>query len=203
MTCAEARHIILIADPIALRDRTDPALRRHLEECRECSAAASHVVGDVRRLRAALIARGSRAVVQPRRSKVGRVAMTLVPIALAAELAAFAFLGTRDNPNPLANRLPVIDDTVTSMLPGAPNGTDTVGGTVAPIAGPEAATPAKADSAHEADSTAFSRKAQRYAPADAIAPPRATEAALRQQVAAIGRSNPRIGLVWLSRVDSL
>jgi len=200
MTCADARHIILSADPNALRDRTDSALRQHLDGCAECSAAASHVVADVTRLRAALIARGSRAVAQPRRSKAGRVAMTLVPIALAAELAAFAFLGTRDNPNPLVNRLPIIDDTVTSMLPVPSAGPDT---------GAAIATPtvefdrADADSAREADSTAAARKAQRYAPADAIAPLPPTPAVLRKQVAALDLANPRIGLVRLSRVDSL
>ena len=201
MNCDDARHIILSADPNALRDRTDPVLRRHLEGCPECAAAASHVVGDVMRLREALIARGSRAVVRPRRSKAGRVAMTLVPIALAAELAAFAFLGTRDNPNPLANRLPIIDDTVTTMLPTAAAGTDT-GASVSSMT-PSEVPEATVDSAREADSTAAARKAQRYAPADAIAPLPPTPAVLRRQVASLDLANPRIGLVRLSRVDSL
>jgi hypothetical protein len=202
MICADARNIILTADHAALRDRTDPVLRQHLEGCADCAAAAAHVVADVVRLRSALIARGARPAARSRRSSTKRVALTLVPIALAAELAAFAFLGARDNPNPLSNRLPVIDDTVTSMLPIA-SGPDTVETAAASIGTSDAVKPPEADSANEVDSTTASRKPQRYAPADAIAPPRATAAVLRQQVAAISRSNPRMGLVWLSKVDSL
>jgi hypothetical protein len=51
--------------------------------------AAGFVVADMGRLRAALAARA--VVAQPRRAP-RRVAMTLVPVALAAELALFAFL---------------------------------------------------------------------------------------------------------------
>jgi hypothetical protein len=134
MKCADARAVILSADHNALRDRTDPTLRQHLESCSTCAVAASHVIRDVSRLRAALIARGARAVplTRPRRSRTKRVAMTLIPIALAAELAAFALIGNEGTPNPLLDRNRVIDDSVTSMLPAANSRVDT--GEVTPVA---------------------------------------------------------------------
>lgn len=117
MNCTDARHAILVVDPAALQGRTDPVLRRHLEGCPECAAAADHVVADFSRLRAALLARGNRPVARPRRAPQ-RVVMSLVPVALAAELALFAFLGNRDAVNPILDR-PIIDDTVTTLLPVA------------------------------------------------------------------------------------
>lgn len=115
MNCVDARHAILVVDPAALRGRTDPVLRQHLERCQECAAAAEQVVADLSRLRAALLARGNRAVARSRRAPK-RVVMSLVPVALAAELALFAFLGNRDAVNPILDR-PIIDDTVTTLLP--------------------------------------------------------------------------------------
>jgi hypothetical protein len=206
MTCADARDLILSADHNALRDRTDLVLRDHLESCAECRAAASHVVADVSRLRAALIARGSRAVVRPRRSPTKRVAMTLIPIALAAELAAFAFIGNRDNPNSLLDRHRVIDDTVTSMLPGTHGTVDT--GEV--IATPKTARVKLAkhvatakDSAKDAvDSTKRANGPTEYVAAEEMAQLQVVPTGRRQRVAVIGTSNPKITVVWISR-DSL
>lgn len=207
MNCADARQLILSADPVALRDRTDPVLREHLEACSECAAATSHVVGDVSRLRTALIARGSRAVVRPRRSNTKRVAMTLVPMALAAELAVFAFLGDRDNPNSLGARRPVIDDTVTSMLPAAPTETDTGDVWVAPqVARPKAVklVALANDSAHDAtDSTTRVSASADYVAADEMAQLQVAPASRGQRVAVFGTSNPKVTVVWLSKVDSL
>lgn len=115
MNCDDARHAILVVAPAALQGRTDPVLRRHLEECAECAAKADLVVADFSRLRSALLARGNRAPLRARRAPQ-RVVMSLVPVALAAELALFAFLGNRDAVNPILDR-PVIDDTVTTLLP--------------------------------------------------------------------------------------
>jgi hypothetical protein len=207
MTCADARDIILSADHRALRDRTDPVLSHHLESCGECAAAASHVVADVSRLRAALIARGSRAVVRPRRSSTKRVAMTLVPIALAAELAAFAFIGNRDNPNELLDRNRIIDDTVTSMLPGIHSRIDT--GEV--IATPKK-TSAKAaklvatarDSAHDVvDTMKRAIGPSEFVSAAEMAQLEVAPTSRAQRVAVISTSNPKITVVWLSKVDSL
>ena len=191
MTCADARDIILSADHNALRERTDPVLRQHLEACPGCDAAATQVVADVARLRAALIARGSRATVRPRRSPAKRVAMTLVPLALAAELAAFAFLGTSENPNPLAARRPVLDDSVPSMVPASISEVDT-GEVVVPAPVVAMATPANArrDSVMDRDSVA---------PAPTVSVmPRA-----RQRYAVIATSNPKITVVWLTKGDTL
>jgi hypothetical protein len=207
MKCADARDIILSADPSALRGRTDPVLRQHLESCGECAAAASHVVGDVARLRSALIARGSRAVVRPVRSSTKRVAMTLVPIALAAELAAFAFIGNRDNPNDLLDRKRVIDDTVTSLLPSAHSSMDT--GEV--IATPKNASIKAAkhvatakDSAHDVvDSAKRTSAPSEYMTAEEMAQLHVVPTSRNQQFAVIGTSNPKFTVVWLSKVDSL
>ena len=207
MNCADARDIILSADHNALRERTDPVLRAHLEGCAECAAAASHVVGDVARLRAALIARGSRAVARPRRSPTKRVAMTLVPIALAAELAAFAFIGVRDNPNPLLEQKQAIDDSVTTMLSGVHTTIDT--GEV--VAMPKQATVKAAkqaatskDSAQDAvDSTKRVNGPSEFVSAAEMAQLEVAPMSRAQRVAVISTSNPRITVVWLSKVDSL
>lgn len=208
--CADARDIILSADHNALRDRTDPVLREHLDGCAECAAAASHVVADVSRLRAALIARGARAVpaARPRRSNAKRVAMTLVPMALAAELAAFAFVGNRDNHNSLLDRKRVIDDTVTSMLPAFHSEVDT-GEVVAsaPKKSRKQATKhvavAKDSAQDDADSTMRMSGPAEYVTAEEMAQLRVTPPGRRERVAVIGTSNPKITVVWLSKVDSL
>ena len=211
MTCADARNIILSADPMALSKRTDPALRDHLEGCAACAAAASHVVADVDRLRAALIARGARRapVVKSRRSPK-RVAMGVVPVALAAELAFFAFLGARDSFNPLTDRR-VIDDSVTSMLPASHTYIDTgevvVGPkTTRPKAGKQvvAVKSSASDSTHDdADST---KQASRPSDDLSIADMAQLEVApgnRGERVAVIATSNPKITVVWLSKGDSL
>ena len=195
MNCADARNIILSADPAALRDRTDPVLRGHLESCARCSAAASHVVADVDRLRAALIARGARvAPIAATRRAPKRVAMSLVPVALAAELALFAFLGARDNPNPLGSERVVIDDSVTSLLPAANSRIDTGEVTIAPTPAKAAVTPRKPDSLSHRDSL----KNMVAANASLQVMPSA-----RQQFAVIATSNPKITVVWLTKGDTL
>jgi hypothetical protein len=212
MTCADARHIILSADHGALRDRTDPVLRAHLEGCAECAASASHVVADVGRLRAALIARGARPVAaRPRRSTTKRVAMTVIPIALAAELAAFAFIGNRDTPNEILDRHQVIDDTVTSMLPASHTRIDTGEVALAPAAAPgkskvkaaKHVAMAKDSSEDAADSTNRTSGPSEYLSADEMAQLRVAPSSRRERVAVIGTSNPKIHVVWLSKVDSL
>jgi hypothetical protein len=205
MKCADARDIILSADHNALRDQADPVLREHLAGCAECAAAASHVVADVSRLRAALIARGARAVpvARPRRSSTKRVAMTLVPIALAAELAAFAFLGNPAASNPTAARK-IIDDTVVSTLP-----VHTTIDTGEVLAAPKqsrrnvAKVAAAKDSAHDAADSANSN----YAPFENVSAVEMSQLYVAptnraQHVAVIGTSNPKITVVWISK-DSL
>jgi hypothetical protein len=200
MTCAEARHLILIADPAVLRDRSDAALREHLGRCAECAAAAGHVVSDLALLRSALIARGARVapVAKPRRS-TKRVAMTLVPMALAAELALFAFLSSKDTVNPLIDRR-IIDDTVTTMLPvAAHNAVDTGEVTRAEVKveKPRAVVVAQVD-----DSTADADSVAKSARVDAP-PVLQVQPSARQQVAVIGTSNPKITVVWITKGDSL
>jgi anti-sigma factor RsiW len=206
MTCTDARTLILGADPAALRDRTDPALREHLERCPECAAAASHVVEDLARLRAALIARGSRAVTRPRRSAVRRVAMTLVPVALAAELAAFAFLGARENPNPLTDRRPIIDDSVVSMLPAAhrvDSGEVLIAPKRAHVKAAKHVATAKDSAAEAVDTTRRASAPSEFMSSEEMRQLRVTPTNSRQRVAVIGTSNPRITVVLVSRVDSI
>lgn len=214
MTCADARNIILSADHHALRDRIDPVLRAHLDGCAECAAAASHVVADVARLRAALIARGARPVPSLRSgqarstSRARRFAISLVPIALAAELAAFAFLGNRDTPNAILDRHQVIDDTVTSLLPATPTHIDTGEVALAPVPKKAAVKAVKHvasnDTAQDvADSTLRTSGPSEYLSADEMAQLHVAPANRRERVAVIATSNPKITVIWLSKVDSL
>lgn len=132
--------------------------------------------------------------------------MTLIPVALAAELAAFAFIGNRDTPNPLLDRKPIIDDTVTTLLPAAHSVTDT-GGVVA-AAPKKQVNPAKhaaatRDSAQEAaDSAKRASGPSEYVSADEMAQLQVAPANRAQRVAVIGTSNPKITVVWISK-DSL
>jgi anti-sigma factor RsiW len=206
MTCADARNIILSADPGALRDRTDPVLREHLERCPACAVAAAHVVDDVARLRAALIARGSRAVRRPRRSPARRAAMTLIPVALAAELAAFAFLGARDNPNPLTDRRPVIDDTVVSMVPEAhrvDSGEVAIAPKRAHAKAAKHVVTAKDSAAEPIDTATRAAVPSEFMSSEEMGQLRVTPTNSRQRVAVLGTSNPRITVVLVSRVDSI
>lgn len=200
MTCADARHFILTADPSAIRGRTDIPFRLHVEGCAHCASAAAQVVGDVDRLRAALIARGSRAAA-PRRSRA-RVVATLIPLALAAELALFAFLSNRDTVNPLLGDRRVIDDTVTTLLPVAHTEIDTGEVTRVPYAAPKqevaaAVTPA-ADTTPDPDSLARAGQA-----AAASRHVQVTPTSRKEHVAVIATSNPKITVVWITKGDSL
>lgn len=200
MTCADARHFILTASPASIRGRTDIAFRRHVEGCAHCATAAGQVVGDVDRLRAALIARGSRAAA-PRRSR-GRVVATLIPLALAAELALFAFLSNRDTVNPLLGDRKVIDDTVTTLLPVIQSEIDT--GEVTRVAyeppkhGVAAAVAPAADTTPDSDSLA--RAGQAAAASHQV---QVTPTSRKEHVAVIATSNPKITVVWITRGDSL
>ena len=203
MTCAEARHLILTADPAVLRDRSDAALRAHLDHCAECAAAAAHVVNDLALLRSALMARGARVapVARPRRS-TKRVAMTLVPMALAAELALFAFLSSKDTVNPLIDRR-IIDDTVTTMLPVIAHSevdTGEVARAEVKVEKPRAVAVAQVDdSTADADSAAKSRPSVAVPAMQLQVQP----VGARQQVAVIATSNPKITVVWITKGDSL
>ena len=207
MNCADARNIILGADHNALRNGTDPALCAHLDGCAECAAAVSHVVADVSRLRAALIARGARPIARPRRSTTKRVAITLVPIALAAELAAFAFLGNRDTPNEILDRRQVIDDTVTSLLPVTHTRIDTGEVALAPAPKKGAVKAVKHVASNDtaqnvSDSTKRASGPSEYVSAEEMAQLHVAPANRRERVAVIGTSNPKIHVVWISK-DSL
>lgn len=193
LSCAEARHLILIADPGALRARSDSVLREHLEGCAGCATDASRVVADLGRLRAALIARGSRAPMHARRSR--RAAASIIPLALAAELALFAFLSHRDSPNALLDR-PVLDDTVTTMLPAVHTEIDT-GEVVAPSgSAAEAPSTVKEDSS-VADSLRRAREAEVMAAA------RLSVAALRSQRASVDAPHRKGESVWVTKGDTL
>lgn len=204
MTCADARHIILTADPAALHDRADATLRAHLDGCPRCSADASHVVDDVARLRMALIARESR-VAPPRRRSRHRTVATLIPIALAAELALFAFLSTRETAHPLLDRK-VIDDSVTTLLPAVPTKIDVGVNTDPPRAAPESSVvPAIAmtgDTTHDPDTL---RAPYPSAPSSSLPTSHlhVIPASDGQRIAVTATSNPRVTVAWLSKVDSL
>jgi hypothetical protein len=210
MTCADARNIIISADPAALRDRTDPVLRAHLEGCAECAAAASHVVGDVARLRAALIARGARSVnVRPRRSTTKSAMMTAVPVALAAGLAFSAFLGNVDNPGSLGASRQRFEDSVKSILPAANTRIDTGEVALAPtprksrVKAVKQVALAKDSSHDDADSTKGTSGPSEFISAEEMAQLQVTPSSRRQRLAVIGTPNPKVHVVWLTKVDSL
>jgi hypothetical protein len=122
--------------------------------------------------------------------------MTMVPVALAAELAFFAFLGNRDTVNPLIDR-PVIDDTVVSVRPAIYSHQDT-GEVVRPTASVTGEADAKLDSAARADSIA--RAAGK--PVAAARPGRVVPAGL-QQYAVVAAFDPRVAVIWATRGDTL
>ena len=207
MNCADARNLILSADHVALRDRSDPVLRAHLEGCADCAAAASHVVGDVARLRAALIARGSRAAARRPYSKTTRVAMTMVPLALAAELAAFAFLGNRDTPNPLVDRRPVIDDTMpAAVITARQVEIDTGEVSAAPKKSSTKAVrqvAAAKDSVEDPSDSTMQISGSEVMPSADMGQLHVTPVSRRQRVVVIGTPNPKVQVVLISKVDSL
>ena len=204
MKCAEARHVILTADPATLRSRADASLCEHLDGCARCAADASHVVNDVARLRSALIARGSRAVAVPRSRN--RTVATLIPIALAAELALFAFLSNRETVNPLLDQR-VIDDSVTTLLPVAHPGIDTSEVVAPPTttrASHSIATIAMTDdTTNDADSLTTPSASDLSSSSSPTSQLQVIPTNHRQRVAIIGTSNPKVTVVWLSKVDSL
>jgi hypothetical protein len=133
--------------------------------------------------------------------------MTLVPVALAAELAAFAFIGNQETPNLLLDRRPRIDDSVTSMLPASHTSVDTGEVIAAPVkarAKPAAHVATRKDSAERAnDSTKRASAPSEYVSAAEMAQLQVVPTNRAQRVAVIGTVDPKVTVVWLSRVDSL
>jgi len=201
MTCADARHRILVADISAVRGKSDRVLRAHLDACPACSADASSVVGETRRLGAALAARA-------RQPEIGRVrrrrgAFVLVPIGVAAATTVMVMSHwTAPAASTASTRL-------VSKLPAAITTSVSNGDT-------DSVAPARGAARHVVRRVAAaSRRAERasspQAPAISVPTTASNEFIDRpmpevgvtvgdnQRAAIIATSNPKITVVWLSR----
>jgi hypothetical protein len=199
MTCADARHRILVADLSALRGESDRVLRAHLNGCAACSADASRVLGDTARLGATLAARAQPPEV--RRGSQRRGAFVLAPIGVAAAITLIV-LSHRTEPaespriavtKPAPPITTTVSDGDTDLVSPAPNASRLVARQVAPAPG------------------AFHRAPSRPEPAistsmitsnvfiDQPMPDVGVTIGDNQRAAIIATSNPKITVVWLSR----
>lgn len=202
MTCADVRHRILTADLSALSGESDASLREHLAGCSTCAAEASRIIDGTARLRIALVARQRRPEI--RRARERRIAMSLIPVALAAELALIAVLTHRDRPLDLQR--PVLDDSVVTTAAVTPVAdTDASFGAGSKPVARRPIDPALSpvDSEKRRDGTARAGVIGRLADADPAMSQVRVTVGDRQRAAVIATSNPNVTLVWLSRGDSL
>lgn len=192
MTCADARHLILTGDLSAVRAEMDPSLREHFAGCATCAAEASWIVGDTARLRSALRARGPQPVARWPRNR--RIAVSLIPLALAAEITLLAFLANRDA-QPLATPRR-LDDSVYSTAPMnlVRHDSDMVMGV--------ARAPSRKAAAVAPDTQAKPRTASMNADDRSMSQVRVTVND-NQRAAIFTTSNPKITVVLFARGDSL
>jgi hypothetical protein len=205
MTCAEARHLILHADLSALRGESDASLRAHLAGCAQCAADSAAIVGDTALLRSALVARQRQPEI--RRSRRNRIAMSMIPVALAAEIALLVVLS--DRPTLPVSETRRIDDSLQTMRP-----------VIATIDSGEIerVTPAPAPARPKRRKPVASPPAVAAVPAQASESTRVVAAAPvavdesmsivsvrsdKQRAAIFATSNPKITVVWLTKGDSL
>ena len=202
MTCADARHRILVADISALRDDSDRVLRAHLDVCPACSADASRVLGETRRLGAALAARAR----QPETSRASwrRGAFVLAPIGVAAAVTLMVMSHRPAHTESAASRRvaatkspPAITTSVsdgdTDLVAPARAGTRPITRRVAAVPrGPHRASlqPEPAISTRMTASNVF---------IDQPMPEVGVTVGNNQRAAIIATSNPKITVVWLSR----
>ena len=190
MNCADARHRLLNADLSVIRGESDTSLREHLAGCARCAAEASVILADTARLRQALVARQRQPLT--RWSRKRRFAVSLIPVALAAEITLLAFLSNRDMR--IVAPQTRLDDSVYST---APSGRDSEFAVARRIAAPK---PTSAGAPFRAPRLA------RLAPADVIdnGPMKPVRVSAGDQAPAGGAaSSPRIPLQLFSRGDSL
>lgn len=202
MTCADARQRILVADISALRGESDRVLRAHLNGCPACSADASTVLGETRRLGAALAARARQPEIQ--RASRRRGAFVLAPIGVAAAVTLMVMshriaptesatsTRTAVTKSPPATTTSVSDGD-TDLVSPAPDGSRLVRRRVA--AAPRAAQrassrPEPAISTPVTVSNVF---------IDQPMPEVGVTVGDNQRAAIIATSNPKITVVWLSR----
>jgi hypothetical protein len=199
MTCADARHRLLTADLSTVRGETDAALRDHLSVCTPCAAMASTIVGGSLRLRNALVAR--RQVARPRKLAKRGITMTLIPVALAAEITLIALFARRDARQESLQS--TLRDSVAALTqaPAAIMDTDLTVAAAArhtAVKSTREAVHARPAGVRRALSTAAMFD-------DDTAGLSQVRVRLndRQHAAIISTSNPKITVVWLSKGDSL
>ena len=202
MTCADARHRILAADAPALRGESDRVLSAHLDGCLTCSADASRVLGETRRLGVALAARARQPEI--RRASRRRSALVLAPMGAAAAMTLI-MVSHRAAPTGFAasarmvvtNSAPAIATSVsdgdTDRVSATHNDTQRVARRAAAASrGPHRASsrPALATLTPMIASNAF---------IDHPMPEVGVTVGDNQRAAIIATSNPKITVVWLSR----
>jgi hypothetical protein len=202
MICADARHRILLADVSALRGESDRALRAHLNGCPACSADASRVLGETRRLGAALAARTRQPEIS--RASWGRTAFVLVPIGVAAAMTLMVISHRRAPTEPVASPRIVVTKAPPPITTSVSDGdTDSVSPArevsrhlarrvAAAPRGPDAVSsrPALAIPASMTTSNVF---------IDQPMPEVGVTVGDNQRAAIIATSNPKITVVWLTR----
>ncbi len=202
MTCADARRLILTADVSALRGESDRALRTHLDGCPACAADASRVLGDTRRLGAALVARARRPEI--RRASRRRSAFVVVPIGVAAAIMVIVMAhrsARTTSPrvaiatSPAAPKTSVSDGD-TDLVSPAPGGGKQAASRVATAS----ATKARAHRGNQRPEPAISkRESASNVLADLRVPEVSVTVGNNQRAAIISTSNRNITVVWLTR----
>jgi hypothetical protein len=205
MTCADARHRVLAAEISALRGESDRSLRAHLDTCPACAADASRVLGDTRRLGAALAARARQPEI--RRARRRRSAFVLAPIGAAAAITLMIVT------HPVTPKGPAGSTRMAVAKPPAVVKTSVSGGDtnlVSPIGDGDKQRPRRVATAVAAakDTRRLSERPDRTAPAGQTVPSVFVDSPFRevgvtvgndQRAAIIATSNPDITIVWLSR----
>jgi hypothetical protein len=203
MTCADARHRLLTADLSAVRGDSDSLLREHLVDCASCAAASSSIVSGTMSLRNALVARRNAPRVRVARRHT--LAMSLVPMALAAEVTMIALFSQRQNDD--GSLRSVIRDSVVALAHPSPAILDT--DSTVPSVAKSVRARAKRAPVASADSADSVRVRPVVKPVGMFDDDTSGMSQVRvnvaggQRAAIIGTSNPKVTVVWISKGDSL
>lgn len=201
MTCADARHRILVADISALRGESDRVLRAHLDGCPACTADAFRVLGETLRLGAALAARARQP--ETSRSSWRRGAFVLAPIGVAAAVTLMVMSHRPASTESAASRRVAVAKSLaitTSVSDGDTDLVSPVRTGTRPIARRVAAAPRGPHRASQHPEPSIStRMTASNVFIDQPMPEVGVTVGDNQRAAILATSNPQITVVWLSR----
>jgi anti-sigma factor RsiW len=195
MTCNDARHLLLTAELSVVSGQSDTELRSHLATCPACAAVSARIVKSTALLATALRARRTEPVRRTARDR--KIAMSLIPVVLAAGIA-LTVVKTSDE-TPVTPARSALDDSIVAVGKVAAAALDSP--TVRVVKNTLTRVAVAAMPSTLRDTARLIARAVRAA--DPELSQVRVAVAEDQRATIIATSNPRVTLVWLTKGDSL